>query len=133
MELKITLAESLCGIDKNIKHLDGSHFKVTIDTIIHNQEIFVLKGKGIHGKRSKGDMIIKMIIEEETLTPEQKEEIWKILSDKPYKTVTKSTKQLMKFSDYKKELIEDLEKERMKQRYRHKDHGEAQGVQCAQQ
>jgi molecular chaperone DnaJ len=134
MELKITLAESLCGVDKNIKHLDGSHFKVTIDHLIHNQDVFVLKGKGIHGRRSKGDMIIKMVIEEDNITSEQKEEIWKILSDKPYKPVTKSIKQLMKFSDYKKELIEDLEKERMKQRYRHKGgNEEGVGVQCAQQ
>ncbi|KAL9644475.1 hypothetical protein ABK040_016601 [Willaertia magna] len=82
MKLQISLKESLTGLVKVIKHLDGRKLTVKIDDVIKPGSIRVLKGEGMPRKDSsaKGDLYIEFdVVFPNTLTNEQKQELSKIL------------------------------------------------------
>ena len=120
IEVKLTLEESLCGFEKKFTHLDGKHFHFSMTETVRHGEIFVLKGMGMpyYNENKKGDLIIKVSVEKSEIPTEIKHKLWKLLSDVPYVEIKKKTPNLIPYDDYKTEMINEDNKESMKNRYR---------------
>jgi DnaJ-class molecular chaperone len=138
IEVKLTLEEALCGFEKTFTFLDGKHFKFSMHETVKHGDIYVIKGYGMpyfNDINKKGDLLIKIFIEVKKLIPEQKSKIWKILSNEPYNEIKKSTPNLINFTDYKTEAVNENKKESMKDKYRRRQHNmddETDGApQCA--
>lgn len=137
IEVKLTLEESLCGFEKIFTFLDGNTFKFALTDTVRHGDIFVMKGYGMtyfNEPTKKGDLLIKINVENKKLSPEQKLKIWKILSTEPYTEVKKSTN-LINFNDYKTEAVNENKKESMKDKYRRRKEQEQdqEGPQCTTQ
>lgn len=88
MQMNITLAESLCGFTKTIKHIDGRDITFSIKNIIKNGELYTINGEGLPSKTNgrKGNLHILFNIEYmQSLSFEKRKALWEILMDKPYK------------------------------------------------
>ena len=143
IEVKLTLEESLCGFEKTFTHLDGKLFKFAISEGVRHGDIYVMKGFGMptyNDSNKKGDLLIKVSVDHVKLTSQQKSKMWSILSDEPYTEIKKSSSNLINFTEYKTEAVNDERKENMKNKYRRRqthDDDEVDddrgGVQCAQQ
>ncbi len=150
IEIKLTLEESLCGFEKTFTHLDGKHFTVSMSDTVRHGDIYVMKGYGMpyfSNDQKKGDLIVKLSVENKTITPEKKAKLWKILSQEPYNEVKHSTN-MINFNNYKAEMVNEDRKESMKNRYRNRGNQDDDndgpqipgmpgmrmgGAQCAQQ
>lgn len=88
MDVEITLAESLCGFQKKIKHLDGKEFSLDIQNIVKNDDIIVIKGKGmpVTNKMSEyGDMFIKFVVKyPDEISKQTKQRLWQLMTNTPY-------------------------------------------------
>lgn len=146
IEVKLTLEEALCGFEKTFTHLDGKLFKFAISDGVRHGDIYVMKGYGMptyNDSNKKGDLLIKVSVENTKLTSQQKLKIWSILSDEPYTEIKKSSHNLVNFSEYKMDAVNDERKENMKTKYRRRqnnnddddldDDNTGSNVQCAQQ
>lgn len=88
MELEIDLAESLCGFQKKIKHLDGSEFTINYEHIIKHGDVFVIENKGMPtlNNNKYGDLYVSVKINYPKEIPKnQQNKLWQILTNKPYK------------------------------------------------
>lgn len=137
IELKLTLQESLCGFEKTFTHLDGKLFKFGITHTVKHGDIYVMKGYGMPYQDKKGDLIVKITIEERMLTSEEKHKIWKVLSNEPYVENKKNYSSIIPYTDYKEEMLNENMKESMKDKYRkrrdERNNGGEEAVQCVQQ
>ena len=138
IDMTITLEESLCGFTKSIKYLDNTNIKITMANMVRNNDIIVMKGYGMtkYNSNERGDLLIKIKVGQVELTKTQKEQIWKILSDKEYNYINKSSNNLIPFEDYKQEQVDEFTYESIKDRYRrrkHNDNDEGRNVECATQ
>jgi DnaJ-class molecular chaperone len=86
--LQINIAESLCGFTKNIKNVDDACVEVSSDSVIFNYEFIKLANAGlpIHDSRkgttqsNRGNLYVRVEVEKQTLTNEQKKKLSEILS-----------------------------------------------------
>ena len=141
IEVKLSLEEALCGFEKTFTFLDGKLFKFSLAETSKHGDIYVMKGYGMpyyNDISKKGDLLIKIFIENKKILPDQKLKIWKILSTEPYVEVKKSSPNIINFADYKVEAVNENKKESMKDRYRqrhtmhHEMHmNDENGPQCA--
>jgi len=143
-DISITLEESLCGFNKSIKYLDGKNIKIVTGNMVKNNDILVMKGFGMtkYNSNDRGDLLIKIKVEPRELNKTQKEQIWKVLSNKEYNYINKNTSNIVLFDDYKQEQVEEFTKESIKDKYRRRKHQNRQedsneddgaNVQCATQ
>jgi DnaJ-class molecular chaperone len=94
-ELSISLAESLCGLRKNIKHLDGKNIEIHYDNCINHGDVLVIPKQGmpILNSNEKGDLYISFKIYCPTeLDKQTKNKIWNLLSKTPYEIHDKKKK-----------------------------------------
>lgn len=87
-QINITLAESLCGFTKTIKHIDGRDITFSIKNIIKNGDLYTINGEGMPSKTNhqKGNLHILFDVEfMQSLSFEKRKALWEILTDKPYK------------------------------------------------
>jgi DnaJ-class molecular chaperone len=136
IELKLTLEESLCGFEKTFTFLDGKTFKFALCESCKHGDIYVMKGYGLpyfNDTNKKGDLLIRIFVENKKLTQEQKTKLWKILSNEPYNEVKRSSPNIVNFSDYKTEMVNENKKESMKDKYRQRRQQQEEGPQCATQ
>ena len=141
IEVKLTLEESICGFEKTFTHLDNKLFKFAVSEGVKHGDIYVMKGYGMpsyNDNTRKGDLLVKISVDNKKLSPSQKEKIWNILSNEPYTEVKKSSSNLINFSEYKTEAVNDERKENMKNKYRRRqnnkeDEVDDDGPQCVQQ
>ena len=91
IEINISLAESLCGFTRQIKHLDNTELFISSHNIIRDNAIQYIHGKGlpVRGKSYKfGDLIVKFNVEyPKKFSEQQKNEIYKLLTNTERKTV----------------------------------------------
>jgi DnaJ-class molecular chaperone len=83
-EINILLVESLCGVNRTIKYLDGTDIKITCNKIIKDGTIMILQGKGmpIINSTEKGDLYIKFnVLYPCEISLESKKKIWNALSN----------------------------------------------------
>jgi len=142
IEVKLTLEEALCGFEKTFTHLDNKLFKFAVSDSVKHGDIYVMKGYGMpkyNDSTRKGDLLIKISAEHKKLSNTQKSKIWQVLSNEPYNEVTKSSSNLVNFSEYKTEAVNDERKENMKNKYRRRQNNkddevdDDDGPQCVQQ
>jgi DnaJ-class molecular chaperone len=119
-ELNITIAESLCGFQKTITHLNGESIKVTLHDMVKHSDVIVMKGEGmfIQNTDKRGDLLIRIKVETKKFSKSDKQKIWALLGDGVYTHQSKNSTNIILYDDYKKELIDDNENENMKQQYR---------------
>lgn len=142
-ELNLTVQESLCGFQKNIKHLDGKNVKVIMADMVRHSDILVMKNEGMyeHGSDKRGDLLIRIRVESAKINKADKQKLWSIFTDEPYVHQSKNSTHIQLYDDYKKEAVEENEKEEMKQQYKqrknkgHQRHetGGGGNVECATQ
>jgi len=136
-EIQVSLEESICGFSKIIEHLDGKCVKISMAETVNNGETIVVKGQGMYkyDSNERGDLLIKVKIANKELTSVQKESLWKILSDKDYKPVNKTSSNITNYDNYIKEEVEEHNRESMKEQYKNRRNPRVQSeqVQCAQQ
>ena len=138
IELRLTLEESLCGFEKTFTHLDSKLFKFGLNHNVKHGDVYVMKGYGMPtDDNKKGDLIIKISIEERDLTSEEKQKIWKVLSKEPYVEYKKHNSNIIPFCEYKQDMVNENMKESMKDKYRRRKDDrhnmDASDVQCVQQ
>lgn len=138
IELRLTLEESLCGFEKTFTHLDSKLFKFGLNQNVKHGDVYVMKGYGMpYDDNKKGDLIIKISIEERVLTSDEKQKIWKVLSKDPYIEHKKNNSNVIHYSEYKQDMVNENMKESMKDKYRRRKderhNMESSDVQCVQQ
>ena len=138
-ELELSLQESLCGFQKNILHLDGKNVKVVMADMVKHSDILVIKDEGmfIQNSNKRGDMLIRIRVETKKLNKTDKQKLWALLTDEPYLHHAKNTSSIIMYDDYKKNVVEENEKEEMKEQYKQRKNrrgnpGEG-NVECATQ
>jgi len=111
IDLEISLAESLCGFYREIKHIDGSNLKIKSDDIVLNNTMKVICGKGMqkNGKlnnsdniqKEYGDILIKITVRKDLLDKKQKRRLWQILTNTGLnKEMTKKGDSLRDFDEW---------------------------------
>lgn len=119
-DIEITLAESLCGFQKTIIHLNSEPLKIIMHDVVKHSDIIVMKNEGmfIQGTDKRGDLLIKIKVEINKFSKSDKQKIWNLLGVGPYIHYTKNSSKIVLYADYKKELIDENDKESLKQQYR---------------
>ena len=87
-QLDLTIAESLCGFTKTIKHINGKSLTFSIADIVKSGSMYVIKEEGLPKKDTinRGDLYVLFNVQYiDTLSFEKKKAIWEILTDKPFK------------------------------------------------
>lgn len=118
IDMEISLAESLCGFYREIKHINGDVLKIKSDDIVLNNDLRVICGKGMqkNGKlnnnddveKEYGDLLIKFTIKKDVLDKKQKRRLWQILTNTGFnKEMTKKGDQLMDFDKWIDMMKED--------------------------
>ena len=86
-EVKLTLAEAICGFSKKITHLDGRELIIDNDQIVSDGDIKMIEHEGIsfRGKYyKKGHLFVKFVVSPAKLTSEIRSKIYKSLTNKTY-------------------------------------------------
>ena len=90
IDMEISLAESLCGFYREIKHIDESILKIRSDGLILCNDIKICCGRGMqkNGKDNEhiitkeyGDLLIRFSVIRETLDRKQKRRLWQIITN----------------------------------------------------
>jgi DnaJ-class molecular chaperone len=120
IELDISLAESLCGFQKIITHLNKNPLKITMHDMVKHSDIIVMKNEGmfVQGTDKRGDLLIRIKVETKKFSKSDKQKIWALLGEGVYTHQSKNSPGIVLYDDYKKELVEEHEKESMKQQYK---------------
>jgi len=85
--IQITLAESLCGFEKQIKLPNGVDLSLQFPEIIKDGDIYVVEKNGLPMKHNNGFgklFVVFKVNMNLTLTPEKKMIIWEILTNTQY-------------------------------------------------
>jgi DnaJ-class molecular chaperone len=78
IELKISLAESLCGFKRSIEHLDGRKLAIIETETVHDGELKVIKHEGMPLESNTslhGNLIVKFVVEFPTSLSKQNKRI----------------------------------------------------------
>jgi len=90
IEMEISLAESLCGFYREIKHIDESVILIRYDGLVLSNDIHISCGKGMpkngqtitdDKKKEYGDLLIRFSIRREDLDRKQKRRLWQIITN----------------------------------------------------
>lgn len=119
-DLELTLQDSLCGFQKNILHLDGKNIKVTMSDMVRHSDIIVLKDEGMfeQGTNKRGDLLIRIRVETKKINKIDKQKLWALLTDEPYLFHSKNSPSIVLYDEYKKDKVEEKEKEDLKEQYK---------------
>lgn len=84
--MEITLAESICGFQKEIVHLSGKKICVSYNDIVVNGDVLILKNYGMpkSGQDECGDLYIGIRVISEKIDRKIKNKIWQLLTNTPY-------------------------------------------------
>lgn len=108
---KLSLAEALCGYQKIIPFLDNTKLVLEGTDIIKNEDIKIIKNKGLpclHKEGQYGDLYIKYIVEyPDNLEDDKKAIIWKLLTNTPHKRSRKFSGG--KYTHVKQETVKNHE------------------------
>ena len=112
MNIKISLAESLCGFRKNIKHLDGRELSILETKPIKHNDVKFIKNEGLPHRdyeNRKGDLFIKYEIDyPENLNDNIKKQIYHLLTNKKYKSLdTENCIETVNLKNYNNEIYEE--------------------------
>lgn len=143
LPLEISLADAICGLQKDIKHVSGETITISYDKPLKEQTI-VVPGKGmpIPDENEYGDLYIKInIVMPTNITPENKNRIRQILTGVSHKDLKEIKKNTIECVD----VIEHIQKNKKKNRKQHNNrqrnmydddddiHGQPHVQQCSQQ
>jgi DnaJ family protein A protein 2 len=112
-EINISLAESLCGFQKDIEHISGNTISIKYDDVLKHGDIIVIPCNGMPktGKNKYGDLYISVKVDNPKLNPETKRRLWQLLTGKSYKEDTgKDSIMSVTIDDYQPEIIKKNKK-----------------------
>jgi DnaJ-class molecular chaperone len=111
MDLDISLAESICGFNKDIDHVSGKKVNISHSNVLKEGDIIVVSKKGMpifdnknenendnkDGKTTSekkqkikyGDLYINIKIQAQSLKPEVRRKLWQLLVGTPYNDLPK--------------------------------------------
>ena len=107
-DINLTLAESLCGFKRKIKHLSCDTLKISYKGQLWHTDYLVYKKKGMPVPNSDlyGDLFIRINIEKPDIDKDTRKKLWEILPNRPdYDIKSLSTKHLQHFDDFEKKLL----------------------------
>ena len=81
LNLNISLSESIFGFERTIDFLDNKQLIIKEIKSVLNQNIFIIKNKGMKVKHQCGDLIVTIHIDNMNLNDKQKRDIWTILNN----------------------------------------------------
>jgi DnaJ-class molecular chaperone len=85
--IKINLAESLCGCDKKIQHINGHEIKLQISNVIKDGDIYIIDGAGLPTKHNSDKGLLYVVFKvtvDTSLSVDQKKILWEMLTKTPY-------------------------------------------------
>jgi DnaJ-class molecular chaperone len=87
--LKISLAEALCGFSRTIKMPSGRDFEYVSYDTVKDGDLYVIEGEGIRRcNDSRGNLYIYCeVMPMPPMTPEMKRKIWELMTGTPYSVV----------------------------------------------
>lgn len=93
----LSFAESICGISKKIRHLDGEIIELKVDDAVVNGDIIIVQQRGMPvledekpNRKAKsldtefGDLLIRFEVKRPVLDRSIKRKLWQILSNTSY-------------------------------------------------
>ena len=88
IEIQIELYEALCGFTREITYLDGTKFYINSDSIVKDNDIKVIKSKGMPNKmhfKGNGDLYVIFKVEyPKQITAATKSKIYELLTKEKY-------------------------------------------------
>lgn len=116
LDVNISFAESLSGIKKEIEYLCNEKICIETDEIIQNNDIFVIKNKGMcyvpeeNKENKRGNLFIRFRVSKPELTNKQRKKLWQILTETPYQIYNdiSDTIKLQSIDNYIKEYKIEL-------------------------
>lgn len=103
IEFDITLAESLCGFQKNIEHISGKKIPIKYDEISKHGSILIVQGLGmpeLDEKDKFGDLYIHINIITEKLDSHKKKKLWQLLTDSAYPAKISNSYEVITIDEY---------------------------------
>jgi len=98
IKMEVSLAEAVCGIQREVKHLDGKIIPVECNNTIYEGDVYIIDGQGMPyvNKDKRGDLYIQFTIKKEKkeLSFAKRKKIWQLMTDEAY---TKKDKDTFKF------------------------------------
>jgi molecular chaperone DnaJ len=84
LDIELTFSESILGITKEIKYFGKKKIVIEIDEVIINNDIYILKGKGMpslscEGKK-KGDLFLRFRINKPQIDMKKRRRIWQVIT-----------------------------------------------------
>jgi DnaJ-class molecular chaperone len=91
-ELKISLAESLCGLQKDINHINGKIVTIKHSEYLKDGDIIVVPrlGMPVYDNSKVGDLYVSVSVERPTLSSNVKNRLWQVLTETKYREVSKN-------------------------------------------
>jgi DnaJ-class molecular chaperone len=81
--IKISLSEALCGFTKELEHLDGEKFSISVGEVCNPSSTIIVSNKGMKKADKIGDLKIKLEIEYPSYIINKKE-LWESINTNPY-------------------------------------------------
>ena len=120
MELEISLADSLCGFQKEIQHISGSNILVKYNKCLKDGNIIVVENQGMFVHESKsgktGDLYISIKVNIPELSNETKNKLWQLLTGTSHRVpFTKDAIHIVSIDDYQETISKKMHKQQKKQ------------------
>jgi DnaJ-class molecular chaperone len=116
-EMHISLAESICGFEKNINFINGKDINVVSEKIIKHGDIMVLPNKGmpyVNGDNEYGDIYVALIIDyPNEISKQTKNKIWQLLTNTSYNLLSNDKKyiEMVSIDNYKPKSYANYQKD----------------------
>lgn len=134
MFLNISIAESICGFERKIKHVSGETFNICYSHMTKEGDIIVVSKKGmprVEYNNVFGDLYICINIKHQKIDPSVQKKIYELLENKPYKNIDKKNSIECVFIDkFNESNKSDKSKFYEEGHQGHQGHQEQQGQQC---
>lgn len=119
MDLEISLADSLCGFQKEINHVNGSKILIRYNKCLKDGNIIIAENQGMPVYDSKsgktGDLYISVKVNVPELSNETKNKLWQVLTGTSHREpFTKDAQHIVSIDDYQETIAKKMHKQEKK-------------------
>jgi molecular chaperone DnaJ len=131
-QLEISMAESLCGFQKEINHVSGKPVTIRNTGMLKEGDIIIAAGQGMpiildkndkkqKSKQNYGDLYISISVKKQELTSEKKNRLWQLLTGSAYKEPShKNATETVMLDDHKQHNKSKQNKQNKQNKHNHR-------------